>query len=195
MLCKQARKAIFEDGLGLLDRSVRGELERHCRTCATCEEAFRSSRILDDGFRALRSEPVPELAIRRNVLDRIGASRPAAHGGFAWGIGTAALSAAGFAVLTFFLAPHALPVLRGALYGAAALLRSTGPLWALVSVPIQAGSFLIRPVLALAEGWGKLQPALWSGLIAGSCLVLAASLVLVGRSYLRERPAIIRKEP
>ena len=195
MRCKTARKAIFEDGLGLLADRPRADLERHCRTCSTCSDAWQTSTALDCSFRALRSRPVPPVDIRHKVLDRIGTGPPPTPQGFAWALAGAVAAAAGFIALTFLLAPHTLPLLRATLHGGATLVRSATPLWALGSALVQIGSVLTRLLLSLGAAFGAILPLAWTVLITGACLTLTVSLVVVGRSFLLQRPAVIRKEP
>jgi hypothetical protein len=195
MRCKTARKAFFEDGLGLLADGPRAGLEQHCRACASCSDAWRASTTLDGSFKALRSRPVPAVDIRYKVLDRIGTGPPPAPQRFAWALAGAMAAAAGFVTFTFLLVPHALPLLRAALHGGGALVRSATPLWTLGSALVQIGSVLTRPLLSLGAAFGAVMPLAWTFLITGACLTLTVSLVVVGRSFLLQRPAVIRKEP
>lgn len=194
MRCKTAHKAIFEDGLGVLADSPRAGLERHCRACATCSDAWQASATLDNSFKALRSRPVPPVDIHHKVLNRIGTGPPPTPKGFVWALAGAVAATTGFIALTFLLVPHALPLLRAALHGGAALVRSATPLGTLVSALVQIGSVLTRPLLFLGEAFGAVLPLSWTVLITGACLTLTVSLVVVGRSFLLQRPAVIRKE-
>ena len=106
----------------------------------------------------------------------------------------AVAAAAGFIALTFLIVPHALPLLRAALHGGAALVRSIAPIGTLGAALVQIGSVLTRPLLSLGESFGAVQPLVWTVLIAGACAAIAASLVIVGRAFLREEPAFSRKE-
>lgn len=194
MRCKTARKAIFEDGLGLLADTARAGLKRHCSSCSSCSDAWRASTTLDDSFRALRSGPVPPVDIHHRVLDRIGTGPPPPAKGFLWALAGGMAATAGFVALTFVLAPHALPLLRAALQSGAVLIRSAAPLWTLGSALVQIGSVLTRPLLSLGAAFGTVLPLTWTVLITGAGLTLTVSLVVIGRSLLLQRPAVIRKE-
>jgi hypothetical protein len=194
MRCKASRQAIFEDGLGLLAPDLRSELSRHCVDCETCRTIWRRSTELDQQFEALRRRPVPAVDVHQVVLQRIRQIEPATGRGFAWALAAAIAASAAFVALTLVLMPHAVPLLRATGNGAMALVRSASPLLALGSALVQAGGVFVRPLLSLGASFGALQPLAWNILIAGACSAVAASLVIVGRGFLKGEPAVLPKE-
>ncbi|MBD3867150.1 MAG: hypothetical protein IFK94_03410 [Acidobacteria bacterium] len=194
MRCKAARQAIFEDGLGLLADRLQLELTQHCEGCDGCRAVRQSSSALSVGFQALRSVPVPAVDVRRDVLNRIRNTPPTPARGFAWALAAATAASAGFVALTLVLMPHALPLLRAAGNGGAALLRSASPLLTLGSALVQIGGILTRPLLSLGAAFGAVEPVAWNILIVGACAAVAASFVIVSRGFLKGEPAVLRKE-
>jgi hypothetical protein len=194
MHCKTARQGIFEDGLGLLAERRRLELNRHCADCEPCRNVRLSSSVLDDGFQALRSLPVPVVDVRQHVLARIRDTPPAPARGFARALAAAVAASAGFIALTLALMPHAVPLLRAAVHGGTALVRCTSPLLTLGSALVQISGILTRPLLSLGAVFGAVEPMAWNILATGACTTIAVSLVIVSRAFLRPEPAVSRKE-
>ena len=190
MRCKQARTAILERSLGLLDRERQRALELHLETCAACAGEARLERNITAALGELHRECPVEVDATAAVMARIATLGPAEPAEvpdrhIAWG--AAAALAAGVALLAS--GTQFLPYLPRAAAPVAALARGLVTLvgdFAAVLAEVAAVPLRVlaseTAVKALATGVLPLAVVV----VAAACVLMATTTaVVVGRDLIR----------
>ncbi|ANM31921.1 hypothetical protein ABI59_23685 [Acidobacteria bacterium Mor1] len=193
MLCRDARRRLFERSLGTLSAKQQRSLDAHLAACAACAAEAKREQALSRAFEALRTEPDFEIDVQGAVMRQVRAEpRPARHDvsdrQLAWGL----LTAAGGALALLAGAALLIPLLPAALRPLAPLGRGIGSAvrgmiasvaeW--FAAPVNYITSLVEPLPDLV---GQAQLSSLPVLLWGFALMAVTIVLVVGRDLVDPR--------